>query len=156
MKKGCSGNLTVGLLSQNFSTLGKEIVKEDDINNMDFFESCKYLNLNRDLLVHHFQYRVEIFFKKIVVDGPLEKVKYHVIRIGFQLGESPHIHLFSWITDVPVQSKVNFDEYIMFIESVVKAFVPNPIENTKLFHLVKIYQVHSHSKSCRNFKSERC
>ena len=64
MKKGCSGNLTAGLLSQNFSTLGKEIVKEDDINNTDFFESCKYLNLNRVLLVRHFQYRVEIFLKR--------------------------------------------------------------------------------------------
>ena len=28
----------------------------------------------------------------------------------------------------------------MFIDSVVKAFVPNPIEKSELFHLVTIYQ----------------
>ena len=44
----------------------------------------------------------------------------------------------------------------MFIDSVVKAFVPNPIENSELFYLVRTYQVHSHSKSCRKFKNERC
>ena len=44
----------------------------------------------------------------------------------------------------------------MFIDSVVKAFVPNPIEKSELFHLVTIYQVHSHSKSCWKYKNERC
>ena len=130
IKKVCSGNLTAGVLSQNFSeraeslivkdeayhfmstikgtpaywkdvlyevlamvkqlglptffmtlifadlhwhelisiiaTLNKEIIKEDDINNMDFFEHCKYLNLNPVLLACHVQYRVETFFKVIV------------------------------------------------------------------------------------------
>ena len=34
--------------------------------------------------------------------------------------------------------------------------MPNPIENSELFYLVRTYQVHSHSKSCRKFKNERC
>ena len=50
----------------------------------------------------------------------------------------------------------NIDEYIKFIDSVVKAFVLNPVENSELFHLVTTYQVHSHSKSCRKYKNERC
>ena len=29
-------------------------------------------------------------------------------------------------------------------------------DNPELFHLVKTYQVHSHSKSCRKYKNEKC
>ena len=84
------------------ATLNQEKITEDDINNMDFFERCKYLNLNPVLLACHFQYRVEVFFKVIVVDGPLGKVKYHAIRVEFQVRGSPHIHSFLWIMDAPV------------------------------------------------------
>ena len=66
-------------------TLNKEKITEDDINNMNSFERCKYLNLNPVLLARHFQYRVEVFFKVIVVDAPLGNVKYHAIRVEFQV-----------------------------------------------------------------------
>ena len=59
---------------------------------MDLFERCNYLNLNPALLASHFQ----VFFKVIVVDGPLGKVKYHAIRVDFQLRLSPDIHSFLW------------------------------------------------------------
>ena len=92
----------------------------------------------------------------IVVDDPLGKVKYHAIRVEFEVQGGPHIHSFLWIIDAPVLSKDNIDEYIKFIDSVVKAFVPNPDEKSELFHLVTTYQVHSRSKSCRKYKNERC
>ena len=57
------------------ATLNKEKITEDDINNMDFFERCKYLNLNPVLLARHFQYRVEVFFKVIVVRWSIRKSK---------------------------------------------------------------------------------
>ena len=44
----------------------------------------------------HFEYKVEVFFKLIVVDGPLAKSKY-AIRVEFQVRSSPHIHSFIWI-----------------------------------------------------------
>ena len=114
---------------------------------MDFFERCSYLNLNPVLLARHFQYRVEIFFKVIVLDGPLGKVKYHAIRVEFQVRGSPHVHSFLWIIDAPILTKDNIDEYVWFVDSIVKAFVPDPNENIKFFNLVTTYQVHSHSKS---------
>ena len=89
----------------------------------------------------------------IVLDGPLGKVRYHAIRVEFQVRGSPHIHSFLWIIDVPILSENNIDEYVHFVDSVVKAFVPDPHENSDLFHLVTTYQVHSHSKSCRKYKS---
>ena len=143
-------------LISNNATLNKESVKEDDINSMDIFERCRHLNLNPVLLACHFQYRVEAFFKVIVVDDPLGKIKNHAIRVELQVLGNPHNHLFLWIIDAAVLSKANTDHYIKFIDSFIQAFVPNPVKNSKLFHLVTAYQVHSHSKSCRKYKDDRC
>ena len=76
------------------ATLNKEKITEDDINNMDFFERCKYLNLNPVLLARHFQYRVEVFFKVIIADGPLGRVKYHAIRVEFQEEDLTCVHFY--------------------------------------------------------------
>ena len=112
--------------------------------------------MNLVLLARHFQYRVEVFFKVIVINGPLGKVKYHAIRVEFQVRGSPHIHLFLWIVNAPILTKDNVVEYTQFIDGIVKAFVPDIHENPELFDLVTTYQVHSHSKSCRKYKNEKC
>ena len=128
--------------------LNGESLDEDAINEMDFFERCHYLNMNPVILARHFQYRVEVFFKVIVIDGPLGKVKYHAIRVEFQVRGSPHIHSFLWVIDAPILTKNNVDEYRQFVDSIVKAFVPDINKQPELFELVTTYQVHSHSKSC--------
>ena len=61
----------------------------------DDMKRCEILNSNQVLLARHFQYRVEVFFKEIIVDGPLGKVKYYAIK--FQFRGSPHIHSFLWV-----------------------------------------------------------
>ena len=137
------------------SALKGEILKEEAINRLDYFQCCSYLNLNPVLLAHHFQYRVEISFKTIVLDGILGKVKY-AIRVEFQLRGGPHIHSFIWILDAPVLHKNNIDEYVRFVESIVKAFVPNEVTESELFQLVATCQVHSHSRSCCKYKSGTC
>ena len=53
-------------------------------------------------------------------------------------------------------TKDNIGEYVAFIDSVVKSYVPNPINYPDLFKLVTTYQVYSHSKSCRKYKNEKC
>ena len=78
---------------------------------MDFFERCTYLNMNPVLLARHFQYRVELFFKVIVINGPLGKVKCHAARVEFQVRGSPYIHSFLWIINAPILSKDNAVEY---------------------------------------------
>ena len=45
------------------STLKGETLQEEEINRLDFFQRCSYLNLNPVVLARHFQYRVEIFLK---------------------------------------------------------------------------------------------
>ena len=74
----------------------------------------------------------------------LGKVKYLAIRVEFQLQGSQHIHLFLWILDAPVLHKNNEDEYVRFVHSIVKAFVPNEDTEPELFQLVTTYQVHLH------------
>ena len=73
--------------------------------------------MNAVLLARHFQYRVEVFFKEIIVNGPLGKVKYYAIRVEFQVRGSPRIHSFLWVLNAPVLKKDNIDEYIRFVDA---------------------------------------
>ena len=65
------------------ASLRGEILTQEEIDHMDFFTRCGYLNENPVLLARRFQYRVEMFFKVIVIDAPLGKVKYHAICVEF-------------------------------------------------------------------------
>ena len=155
MTLGCA-DLRWNELISIISTLKGETLQEEEINRLDYFQRCSYLNLNPFLLARHFQYRVEIFFKTITLDGILGKVKYHAIRVEFHLRRSPHIYSFLWILDAPVLHTKNMDEYVTFVDSIVKAFVPNEATDLERFQLVTTYQVHSHSRSCRKYKSRKC
>ena len=66
---------------------------------MDFFTRCAYLSQNPVVLARNFQYRFEMLFKVIVIDGPLGKVKYHAIRIEFHVLGSPHVYSILWVHD---------------------------------------------------------
>ena len=100
---------------------------------LDYFQRCSYLNLNPVVLACHFQYRVEIFFKTIILDGILEKVKYHAIQIQFQLQGSPHILSFLQILDAPVLHKNNKDEYVRFVDSIVKELFQMKLQTWNFF-----------------------
>ena len=76
------------------STLKGETLQEEEINRLYYFQPCSYLNLNPVVLARHYQYKVNIFFKTVVLDGVLGKVKHHAIRAEFQLRGSPRIHSF--------------------------------------------------------------
>ena len=58
------------LISSIFKLNGIEIADED-IDRLPYHERCDTLNKNPVLVARHFQYRVEMFFKVIVLDGPL-------------------------------------------------------------------------------------
>ena len=66
--------------------LNGQNLEDDDINNLDLFDRCcRYLNLNSVVLARNFQYRVEVSLKVIIADNPLGNVKYHEIRLEFQV-----------------------------------------------------------------------
>ena len=121
---------------------------DDDIHSM--YDKTKILNSNPVLLARHFQYRVDVFFKEIVSDAPLGKIKHYAISVF------PHIHSLVWVTGVPILSTTNEDVYVAFIDNIIKCVLPNPQEKPRLFELVQTYQTHSHSKSYRRYKNMDC
>ena len=131
-------------------------LSDDDINGMDYFQRCEILNSNPVLLARHFQYRVEVFFTQIIINGPLGKVKYHAIRVEFQFRGSPHIHSFLWVIDAPLLTKETKNEYLNYIDHIIKVELPDKDIEPKLYQMVKTYQIHSHSKSCRKYKNIDC
>ena len=130
-----------------------DILTDDDIHSMNCFDKTKILNSNPVLLARHFQYRVEVFFKEIVSDGTLGKIKHYAIRVEFQFRGSPHIHSLVWVIGAPILSTTSEDEYVPFIDNIIKCELPNPQERPRLFELVQTYQTHSHSKSCGKYKN---
>ena len=57
---------------------------------MSYHERCNTLNKNPMLVVGLFLYRAELFFKAILLDGPLGKTNYYAIRVEF---EKAHIFI---------------------------------------------------------------
>ena len=97
-------------------------------------------------MLRHFQYKFEVFPKKIILDGPLGNTKYYAICIGLQERGISHIYSFIWIFNAP--NVANKSAYIEFIEKTINAQLPNHLSNTELFKLVKICQVYAHSNTC--------
>ena len=105
-------------------------------------------------MLDNFQYNVQVFFKEIIIDGPLGKTKYYVIRIEFPERGSPHVHSFRWILNAPnIQNEA---AYIKFIEQTINAQLPDPVNDPELFELVKTYQVPAHSKTCWKYSKNEC
>ena len=109
-----------------------EISTQEEIDRMDFFTSRAYLNQNQVLLAAHFQYRVEMFFKVIVIDIPLGKVKYHAIRMEFQVRGSPQARSFLWIHDAPTLNVDNISTYVSFVGDIVVATLPDIVADPDL------------------------
>ena len=74
-------------LVEIISKLNSLGLTKENVEGLNYFERCNILNSNAVLLARHFQHRVEIFFKEILIirDGSLGKVKYYAIREEFQI-----------------------------------------------------------------------
>ena len=136
--------------------LNKMNFSESDIINFSYQDRCNLLNSNPVLVARHFQYRLEVLFKEIAIDGPLGKTKYYAIRVEFQIRGRPHIHSFLWVVYAPTLTKDNKEEYIAFVDTVIHAVLPHEAEQPELYKLVTTYQLHRHSKTCRKYKNESC
>lgn len=66
---------------------------------LDYFKKCEILNSNPVLVARRFQYRVETFFKEIIIHkkSPLGSVENYTIKVEFQFRGSPHVYCFIWI-----------------------------------------------------------
>ena len=136
--------------------LNRVDISDKDINEMSYQERRDTLNKNPVLVARYFQYRVEMIFKVIVLDGPLGKAQYYAIQIEFQVRGSPHIHYFIWILNRPKLTKVNIDDYRKCVDKVIRSDPSDQNNEPALFGLVKTYQIHLHSKMCRKYRNEKC
>ena len=66
------------------------------------------------------------------------------------------MHSFLWVLDALILSKENIQEYILFVDSIVKATLPNVKVDPSLFGLVTTYKIHSNSRSCCKYKNQAC
>ena len=116
------------------------------MKNFSYQERTKLLNENSVLVARHFQYKVQVFLKELILDGPLGKTKYYALRIEFRERGSPHVHAFIWILDAPkIENKF---AYLDFVENSISASLPDPQNEPEMFTLVKAFQIHSHSRTC--------
>lgn len=130
----------------------------DQLADLSYEEKCKLLNLNPVITARHYQYRVETFFKEILLSKlqPLGKIVYYAIRIEFQNRGAPHVHSLLWTESPPQLTNSTTDNYIDFIDNHIKAYLPNKLDDEELYDLVETYQKHSHSKTCRKYKNGIC
>ena len=84
------------------------------------------------------------------------KILYDAIRIEFQFRGSPNAHCFIWIKKCPILNEENIGDFIRFIDKHVSAVLPDPVTCPVLHNLVKTYQAHTHSKTCRKYKNLAC
>ena len=56
---------------------------DEELKNLSYQERTKLLNENPVLVARHFQYKVQVFFKELILDGPLGKTKCYALRIDF-------------------------------------------------------------------------
>ena len=71
-------------------------LSDEELKNISYQERYNLLNNNPVLVARHFQYKVEVFFKEIILDDPLEKTKYYTICIEFHGRGSPHVHSYGF------------------------------------------------------------
>ena len=138
-------------------TQGKNLTDEQ-VEAMSYNERCSMLNHNPVVVAKHFQHRVETFFTEILLSelNPIGKIVYYALRIEFQMRGSPHLHALIWTSDCPTLTSENKEVYVEFIDKHVKAFLPDEQTDLELHELVKTYQRHNHSKTCRKYKNITC
>ena len=118
---------------------------EEELKKLSSKDRCNLLNNSPVLVARHFHYKVEVFFKYVILDSPLGKAKCYAICIELQERGSPHVQSFIWILNPPsIQDEA---AYISFIEKTINAQLPDPQNDSELFGLLKTYQVHSHSRT---------
>ncbi len=138
-------------------TQGRDIT-EEQVEALSYIERCQMLNANPVVTAKHFQHRVETFFSEVLLSksNPIGKVTYYAIRIEFQMRGSPHLHALIWTADCPKLTCDTKDAYVEFIDEHVQANLPSEKDEPELHELVKTYQRHNHSKTCRKYRNIPC
>ena len=75
------------------------------------------------------------------------------MRIEFQFRGSPHAHCFIWVDKFPTLTDENTNYFVEYLNMYASANLPNLVDGPELYKLVKSYETHAHSKTCRKYKN---
>ena len=100
---------------------------DQEVDALSYHERCSMVNLNPVIVAKHFQYRVETFFRDVLLTNanPVGKTVYYALRIEFQMRGSPHLHALIWTSDCPDLTNDTKDAYIDYIDQHVQAYLPD-------------------------------
>ena len=125
---------------------------------MSYDDKYKLLNANPVIVARHYQYSLETFLKEILFseDKPVGTIVSYATRIEFQMRGSPHAHIFLLTNNCPPLTTQTKQEYIEYIDGHVQAYLPDEQSDPAVHSMVKLYQKHSNSKTCRKYKNLHC
>ena len=69
---------------------------------------------------------------------------------------SPHLHALIWTSDCPKLTSESKDAYVEYIDKHVQANLPDENDEPELYEMIKMYQKHNHSKTCKKYKNVSC
>ena len=130
-------------------------LRDEELKNPSYQKRCNLLHNNNSVLVaRHFQFKVEVFFKEVILNGPMGKTIYYAISFELQERSSPHVHSFIWIFNAP--NTQNETACIEIIEKTINAQLPDHLKDLELYELVKTYQVYVHSRIGWKYLKNKC
>jgi hypothetical protein len=138
-------------------TQGKNLTDEQ-VQALSYVERCQMLNANPVVVAKHFQHGVEKFFSEVLLSNinPIGKISYYALRVEFQMRGFPHLHALIWTSDCPKLRSESKDAYVQYVDQHIQANLPDENDEPELYELVKMYQKHNHSKTCRKYKNVSC
>ncbi|MCP4491608.1 MAG: AAA family ATPase [Gammaproteobacteria bacterium] len=127
------------------------IAINSDIEDIEKARIGSLCSLDPVTVTNQFELRFRSFLNEIILDkdGPLGQVEHFYWRLEYQMRGAPHIHMKLWIKDCPILGKETDEKILDWIQKRITCVLPNPQKNPQLSNLVKQYQTHSCTASCR-------
>ena len=132
-------------------------MSDEEVNALNWEEKCKILRSNPVTAARHFQYRLDLFPKHVILGKakPIGSVVHFFYRIEFQQRGSPHAHGVVWIKDAPDPETDSPQTIAAFVDRYVSCELPSVALDPELHSLVNQLQRHTHTASCKK-KGNHC
>ena len=124
-------------------------LSDEDVKSLSWEDKCKWIRTNPVTAARMFQFRLETFFKDVLLSDarPLGDLQDYMIRIEFQNRGSPHAHCLLFIKDSKQLDVDSDNEVAEFISRYQTCEIPRG--DPELKELVTTLQRHIHSVTCR-------
>ena len=131
--------------------------KNADLENIETMTSDDLIKKDPVSVSEFFMRRFEGLMKNMILqkNGPLGTIEHYWWRLEYQARGAPHIHMVLWAKDAPVLGENDEKEVMEYISKYITAEIPHAYDNDHLRNLVKTFQIHKCSGSCKRFVSQK-